>query len=62
MMAKMPLSEIGHLEKQIQTLVKFNMAYERKIVNKSLSSMELQAYYKQNVVEMVRRGNMIYAH
>lgn len=41
MMAKMPLSEIGHLEKQIQTLVKFNMAYERKIVNKSLSSMEL---------------------
>lgn len=23
------------------TLVKFNMAYERKIVNKSLSSMEL---------------------
>lgn len=49
MMAKMPLSGIGHLEKQIQTLVKFNMAYERKIVNKSLSSMKLQAYYKQNV-------------
>lgn len=58
----MPLSEIGHLEKQIQTLVEFNMAYERKIVNKSLSSMELQAYYKQNIGKMVRRGNMIYAH